>query len=596
MRFQVLGLVGAWAGDTQIDVRGSKMRTFLAALLLARGRVVSDSRLMQMLWDEDLPSTTQAQIQTYASRLRSLLGAEARIMRQPPGYRFDFLASDHMQLDLIEFETLAAKGSAALAAGRHAEASRQLRDALSRWNGPALGGVTDHLATVEQPCLEEARLTALEHCIDAELALGEHQRLITEVTAVVAAEPLRERPRMQLMTALHGCGRTADALAVYQDFRSTLAEQVGLDPSTELRDLHQSILTAAPPTQRAPIKLWIQRQETDPALPPEPSDFTGRAEETERACAVLTGSPEHGELPTACVISGVNGAGKTTLAQRVTRLLGTQFPDHQLLVDLGDRRPSPPSGATELDGVLTRLGVPAERLPESPAAKVELYRRTLMGTRTLLILDDAHDERQVRPLLPSVPGCGVLITSRSLLATLEGAARITLGAFTPEESMELLGRIIGRDRLAAERRTALAIAEMCGHLPIAIRVCGARLAARPHWSLGRLADRLQDPRRVLDELRVGELDVRDRLMPSLTRLSDDLRTAVLRLSRLGPGTFSVDRAAELLRLSVVDALDVLDELVAAHLLSPQPLVANHYRLPELVHALALGEEQLCKAG
>lgn len=596
MRFQVLGLVGAWVGDTQIEVRGSKMRTFLASLLLARGRVVSDARLMQMLWDEDLPSTTQAQIQTYASRLRSLLGAEARITRQPPGYRFEFLAQDRVQLDLVEFETLAAQGSTALAEGRHAEASRLLRDALSRWNGPALGGVTDHLATVEQPSLEEARLTALESCIDAELALGEHQRLITDLTALIAAEPLRERPRMQLMTALHGSGRTADALAVYQDFRTALAELVGLDPSTELRELHQSILTSVPRTPRATVTLWPRRQEGAPALPPEPSDFTGRAAETERACAVLSGSPGQAELPTACVVSGMNGVGKTTLAQRVARLLAKRFPDRQLLVDLGGRHASPPSAGTVLDGLLARLGVPTDRVPESTAAKVDLYRRTLAGTRTLLILDDAHDERQVRPLLPSVPGCGVLITSRSLLATLEGTARITLGPFSPAESMQLLGRIIGVDRTTAEHRTALDIAEVCGHLPIAIRVCGSRLAARPHWSLRRLADRLRDPGRVLDELRVGDLDVRERLLPSFAALSDDLRGALLRLSALGPGTFHVHTAAELLRLSAVDAFDVLDELVAAHLLRPDPRTVDHYRLPELVHALALDQEQLCKVG
>ncbi|HEX6355310.1 AfsR/SARP family transcriptional regulator [Actinophytocola sp.] len=595
MRFQVLGMVGAWAGDSWIEVRGSKMRTFLASLLLARGRVVSDARLMQMLWDEDLPATTQAQIQTYASRLRSLLGAEAKIRRQPPGYRLELPAQDRVRLDVVEFENLAAHGGAALAAGRHAEASKLLRSALSRWTGEALGGVTDHLAAVEQPRLEEARLTALEKCIDAELALGEHQPLITELTALVADEPLRERPRVQLMNALHRSGRTPDALRAYQDFRITLADALGLDPSTEMQELHQSILTSFPP--RPPIQLRTRRNWIGgPALPPEPNDFIGRDSETARACAVLTDSPNDRDLPMVCAISGMDGSGKTTLALRVARLLRGQFADRQLLVDLGGRLPEPPTAATVLATLLTRLGVPAAQLPDSFADRVELYRRTLSGTRTLLVLDDADHERQVRPLLPAVPGCGVLITSRFPLAALEGVERIALDVFSPDESVRLLEKIVGADRIAREHRTAVRIAELCDHLPIAVRVCGARLATCTHWPLDRLADRLADPQRVLDELREGDLDVRERLMPAYLALPDKSRNALLRLASLEPGPFSANTAAELLEMSMMDTIDLLDELIVAHLVRPEPLTADRYQLPGLVLALALDQCVLSKAG
>jgi len=596
MRFQVLGIVGAWAGDTRIGVRGSKMRTFLASLLLARGRVVSDARLMQMLWDENLPATTQAQIQTYASRLRSLLGTEARITRQPPGYRLELPPQNRARIDLVEFENLAAQGGTALAAGKYTEASKLLRSALARWNGQALGGVTDYLAAMEQPRLEEARLTVLEKCIDAELAIGEHRPLITELTALAAAEPLRERPRMQLMTALHRSGRTADALHVYQDFRSTITDTLGLDPSTELQELHQSILTSVPP--RPPIRLRARRAEdsTGSTLPPEPSDFVGRERETERACAVLTGVSDQDAPPTVCTISGMGGIGKTTLALRVARLLRKQFPGRQLLVDLGGRHQEPPSSATLLDMLLARLGIPAAELPESFAARVELYRRTLAGTRTLLVLDDAQDERQVRPLLPTAPGCGVLITSRSPLAALEGAARVALDVFTPRESLWLLEKIIGPERISGERRAAVRIADLCDHLPIAVRVCGARLATRTHWPLSRLADRLAEPGRMLDELRAGDLVVRDRLMPSYLTLPRDLRNALPRLAGLGPCSFLASTAAELLDLPIMDTVDLLDELVAAQLMRAETLAGDRYRLSGLVRALALGEEMLCKVG
>jgi hypothetical protein len=401
---------------------------------------------------------------------------------------------------------------------------------------------------------------------------------------------------MQLMIALHRSGRTADALHVYQDFRTTLADTFGLDPSTDLQELHQSILTSVPP--RPPVRLRARRADVSAGatLPPEPSDFVGRKRETERACTVLTGVPGQDIPPTVCTISGMGGAGKTTLALRVARLLRKQFPDRQLLVDLGGRHAEPPSSATLLDMLLARLGIPATEWPESFAARVELYRRTLSVTRTLLVLDDAHDERQVRLLLPAAPGCGVLITSRSPLAALEGAARVALEPFTPGESLRLLEKIVGTERIEGERRAAVRIADLCDHLPIAVRVCGARLATRTYWPLSRMADRLADPRRVLDELRAGDLVVRERLLPSYLALPVDLRNALQQLVCLGPGSFPASTAAELLDLSIMDAIDLLDELVAAHLMRPDTLTGDRYRLPGLVLALARGQDVLCKVG
>lgn len=583
MRFQVLGPVSVWAGDVRLDIRGSKMRTFLASLLLARGRVVSDARLIKMLWDEDLPTTTQAQVQTYASRLRSVLGAEIKIERTPPGYRLELPSTRPARLDLLEFEELSAQGHEALASGQHAEASRLLRSALARWSGQALGGVTDHLATVEQPRLEEAKLTAQEECIDAELALGRHQALITELTALVASHPLRERPRAQLMTALHHSGRTADALDVYQQFRTVLADELGLDPSTELQNLRQSIVTTFSPGWSGTVRMPAPDRGGAPVLPPEPSDFVGRTREVSRACAALADAPVDNGMSRVCAVSGMSGIGKTVLALRVARKLRHHYSDRQLLVELGGRSACPPDSRAVLLDVLDRLGV-SPTTTTSTWALVEQLRQALAGTRTLLVLDDAADERQIRPLLSAVPGCGVLVTSRAPLAALEGVRRIALDALSDDESVLLLSRIAGAERVEAERSTAQRIAELCSGIPLAVRISGSRLATRPHWLLHRLAERLADPRRVLTELSVGDLDVRDCLLPTHAALDIELRRALDSLAALGPRDFSCATAAKLLGVSVTEAQDVLDDLVAAYVLR-RDASQDGYRFPALILAL-----------
>lgn len=586
MRFRVLGPVEAWNEKGRIDVRGSKLRTVLASLLLSRGRVVSDSRLIEMLWGEEPPSTTHAQIQTYASRLRSLLAPDVRIERQPPGYRLSFSPDQRLDLDLLEFERLAAAGRAALAGGQAVTARRALGAALAQWRGQALAGVTDHLASIEQAHLEEARLAVLESRIEADLVLGEHAALITELTALVAAYNLRERPRLQLMLAFHRCGRTADALTVYQEFRQILIDELGLDPSAELQRLHRLILAGDPILLPRSEPVRLRSEHVRSVLPAEPSDFVGREAEAAQVCAPLTIQEADGGLPDVCVITGMGGVGKTTLALRVARRLREHHTDRQIRVDLGGSRSCPPGPETILTRLLGRLGVAEEAVPNDLADLVSLYRNTVIGTRTLILLDDATDAQQVRPLLPGVAGCRVLVTSRRHLAALEGVTRVAVDVFTSDESVELLARIAGRARVAAEERTARRIAELCGHLPLAIRVSGARLAARPHWPLSRLADRLLNSENLLDELRLADLDVGVGLEASYRSLPSHVRCGLLELSELEEPSFSARTAAELLGLSLRDVQDLIDELVEAHLLTIDVAVTDHYRLSNLVRALA----------
>jgi DNA-binding SARP family transcriptional activator len=587
MKFRLLGPVEAWNDHdgARIEVRGSKMRTVLASLLLSGGRVVSDARLIEMLWGEHPPSTTQAQIQTYASRLRGLFGAEVRIERQPPGYRLS-VSPGRFHLDLVEFERLATQGHLALGAGQLTTAVELLRTALTLWQGQALAGVTDHLAAVEQPRLEEARLTVLEDRIDAELALGEHVTLVTELTALVAAQPLRERPRAQLMLALVRCGRTADALAAYQDFRGILADELGLDPSAELRELHQSILTGDPALATPPPPARTRPAALSPVLPPEPGDFTGRVAEADQVCSRLTTPRRHGGPPDVCAITGMSGVGKTALALHVARRLREHFADRQLRVDLGGSHVRPPNPQAILAHLLVKLGIEESAIPNAFEDMITLYRGTLAGTRTLLLLDDADGERQVRPLLPSVAGCAVLVTSRKRLTALDGILRTELGPFSGAESLELLAQIVGDGRTRAEEPAARRIADLCDNLPLAIRISGARLAARPHWPLARLADRLADVDHLLDELRLADLDVAGSMAPSYRSLRPEVRRGMLTLARLDSPYFSAAMATELLELSHRDTQDLVEELVEAHLLTIDPSGPDCYRLPHLVRALA----------
>ncbi|AHH99268.1 hypothetical protein GCM10010174_50280 [Kutzneria viridogrisea] len=241
--YRVLGPVGVSDGLRELPVDGSKPRTVLAALLLSGQRLVSDSQLSDLLWGQDPPATSHAQICTYVSRLRKALGRGAVIERRSPGY---VLHIGQGNLDLARFESDAELGRSALALGRYEQASRKLRSALDRWHGPALAGVSERLVSSAAPGLEEARISVLERRIEADLALGGHAELLPELAGLVAEHPLRDRLRAQLMTALYRSDRQADALALFDEGRRTLADEFGVHPGELLRRVHHAILTGAP--------------------------------------------------------------------------------------------------------------------------------------------------------------------------------------------------------------------------------------------------------------------------------------------------------------------------------------------------------------
>ena len=571
LRFQLLGPVEACDGDVRIDVGAAKVRTVLATLLLARGRVVLDSRIATMLWGEAPPATADAQIRTYISRLRGKLGRGVDILRQHPGY---LLPIRPEQLDVAEFERLTALGRAELAAGRHDAALRVLRSALNTWRGPALTGVTEFLGEAEQLRLEEARLAVLSDRIGLELALGQHNDLVAELTGLVMAHPLQEGLRAHLMTTLHRCGRRADALSVYHDYRCTLAEELGIDPGRELQNLYQTVLA-----DDATLDLPVVRQdgplgsvaraaaEARPAqLPSDIADFTGRRKEVSQLVALLSSRPEREGHRVGCVLGGMAGVGKTALAVHVAHRVRKHYPNGQIYIDLRGYGPSPTKPNDALLVILRALGVDRAAIPPTLAERVTLYRSQLSGRRVLVVLDNAATEQRVRPLLPDSPGCSALVTGRALLGGLEGMPLIDLGVLAESEALELLARISGLMRVSAEDEGARRIVRLCGYLPLGMRIAGARLAVKPHWSLMHLANLLSGQQRRLDELRIADLEVRASVALSVHGLGKPARRAFRLLALLDLPRFAVWTAAVLLDVTVAVARDLVEHLVDNRLL------------------------------
>ncbi|MGZ3145677.1 BTAD domain-containing putative transcriptional regulator [Lentzea chajnantorensis] len=567
MEFRILGPVGLWLDGAELPLKGSKQRTILAALLLAREKVLSDAQLGEVLWGKHPPATYQAQIYTYASRLRRHLQGSMALIRQGPGY---FMRIGASRFDFHEFEELAGTGREALRAGRFDHASETLRGALDLWRGPTLTDVTDLLAETERPRIEEVRMKTLELRIDAELALGRHHELTSELVGLVNANPLRERFRAQLMVALYRADRQAEAFATFHEGSRLLSDELGVDPGPTLKGAYQAILTNEVPSAFPQQRHAMTAAPRPVALAADTPDFTGRAAELALAADRL----RHRSAP--LTITGMAGVGKTAFASRVAGGLRADFPDGQLLVDLrgSDRTPLPPGEA--LGALLTALGLDEASLPASLEQRALLYRGVLADRRMIVVLDDAATDRQVRPLLTAGTHCRTIVTTRRSLTTLAGQYTLDLAPLGDEAALSLFTKIVGPERTAAEAGAAAGIVDFCHGLPLAIRIAGARVAAKRHWPLARFAHRLADPDRLLDELRLGDLDVRERLTGGSSSLDPRARGALLRLSLLDLPSFPHSVTSSLLGLSDADGEQITESLLDLHLL-------------ELAHVDAEGE-------
>jgi DNA-binding SARP family transcriptional activator/tetratricopeptide (TPR) repeat protein len=604
MWLAVLGPLHVQHGDCVIPVPSAKQRIVLGALLAQGNQVVSFDRLAEAVWDGVPPRTARVTLRSYVKRLRQITGPEvgARIRTRDPGYRIEI---GDAELDLIHFRKLCESGGAAVRGQAWERADADLAAALELWRGAPFADIpSDSLRRDNVTGLEQLRLQALEWWFEARLHLHRHEELVPLLQAMIGQQPLRERFRGQLMLALYRCGRQADALAAYREAHRVLVEQLGVEPGPELSGLHQRILNADPLLQQPAraggtrIGGTTEAGRWEPAgpprqLPPLPRYFTGRADELAVLDRLAQQAASAGGTIVISAIGGAAGVGKSALALYWAHQAAERFPDGQLYVNLRGFDPSgtpvPPTDA--IRGFLAAFHVPPSAIPAGLQAQAGLYRSLLADRRMLIVLDNARDSDQVRPLLAGGPGCLVIVTSRNQLTGLvvsEGAHPVPLDLFTEPEARELLARRLGA-RLTLEPAAAADLIRLCARLPLALSITAARAAANPHTLLTAFAAELAEAR--LDALATGEeaTDVRAVFSWSYQHLSEPA-ARLFRLLGGHPGPdISVAAAVSMAGRPRLETRKALAELAGAHLLLQS--APGRFAFHDLLRAYA--GEQAC---
>jgi len=597
VQFGLLGLLLVDDGQSTVDVSAPRLRVLLAALLMHAGRVMPADELVETLWDELPPSGASGTLRAYVMRLRRSLGplAGIRVITRYPGYLIE-VAED--ELDLLRFTALCQAGGTAVDHGAWADAAGVLGDALAMWRGPALMDVPSQiLHRDEVPRLDQLRLQALEWRVDAILHLGGHARLVQEVQALAEEHPLRERFHAQLMLALYRSGRQAEALDAYRAARAVLVRELGAEPGPDLRRLHERILSGDPDLMTSgtqavadraavPVKLvTVPRQ-----LPPLTPYFVGRAAELNSLTSLL----DQASKPGVVVISAIGGAagiGKTALAVCWAHRVADRFPDGQLYVNLRGFDPAGTlcSPAEALRSFLAALTVPTDRLPGSLDAQIGLYRSLMADKRMLIVLDNARDADQIRPLLPGSPTCAVVVTSRSQFTSMvaaEGAYPINLDLLSGAEASELLTRHLGAGWIAREPAAAAELTELCARLPLALSIAAARVATTPALSLAAIVRELRNSTQRLDALSAGDAtgSVREVFSWSYQHLPRQAAD-MFRLLGLHPGPdITVAAAASMAGFPARQAHRLLGQLVQMNLLTEH--VPGRFAFHDLLRAYA----------
>ncbi|WP_167971034.1 AfsR/SARP family transcriptional regulator [Lentzea indica] len=539
--FGLLGPLDVVLDGHHVHIPPGKRRVVLAALLLRPGQVVGVDELIELV------GGSRNALQTTVGRLREDLGRAELVQTRPGGYLLDVRPDE---VDVHRFGRL------------------EPREALTLWRGRPFADIgSDALERDHVPALTEKYLATLEARIENDLKQGRHERLVPELRSLTQQNPTRERMWAQLIVALHRCDRQTEALRAYDDIRTRLADELGLDPGKDLQKAHQQVLTAD------------NRPRARNDLPGDIPDFAGRADDLEEILAAV---------PSGCVaitaIDGMAGIGKTTLAVRAAHRLARKFPDAQLFVDLHSYtegvEPRTPSDA--LLALLTALGVPAQDIPDGLDARAARWRAEMAHRKALVVLDNAGSAAQVRPLLP---GTGlVLVTSRRRLVDLDAAHTISLDVLSEEDSLNLLASIAGQRKLDQDLDSAREIVRLCGYLPLAVRIVGARWRTRPAWSAQDVTRRLTEQR--LTELTAGERSVAGAFALSYQQLTPEQQRLFRRLGLHTGEDWDAYLAAAVVGTTRVEAERLLGELLDAHLV--QQKENGRYRFHDLLadHAKA----------
>jgi DNA-binding SARP family transcriptional activator/tetratricopeptide (TPR) repeat protein len=584
-RFALLGpLVLLDGTGTPVTLPGPRLRMLLAALLLHANTPVSLDALADAVWESAPPRGADATLRSHVSRLRRALGplAGSRVVAHDPGY---LIRVEESEFDILRFEALCRAAAAALQTCAWAEASTAAVRALELWRAAPLLDVPSRvLRDGFVPRLEQLRLEVLEERIEAELHLGWHRRLVPEIQALVDEHPFRERFHGQLMLALYRCGRRAEALEVYQNARRLLVAELGIDPGPEIRDLHRGILEDAPAlavqvVSRDNTALVAARPRQLPAMA---GHFVGRSHEIETLVGLSGDTDRADDAVVVAAIDGMAGIGKTALAVHAGHRLAKHFPDGQLFLDLRgySHGMAPRAPADVLAVILEAYGVPPQQIPADLQARAALYRDRLAGTRTLIVLDNAIDEAQIRPLLPGTGRCLVLVTSRRCLKALDDAHVLSLDVLSAADAVALFRAVAGLDRIAADDPLIEEVARLCGRLPLALRIAAALLCHRPSWPLAHLAEKLRAAQPTLTIFSDGERDLATVFDLSLRALTDDQRLVFRRLGLVPGPNIDARAAAAVTGIDPADAEQRLQELIDHNLLTePKP---GRYQMYDLV--------------
>ncbi len=595
LRVGVLGPLLVTRDEAAVRPLRGRPGALLAVLAMSAGRPVGADRLAGLLWDDDRPEHPRASLHTVVARLRRMV--PGAVVTVGDGYLLD-ISPDHV--DVLRFRRLAREAGEA---DDRAAALGLFDQALDLWRGEPLADLgSAALARDVAPGLTDEYLSAVQRRADLRLEAGQGDRVIAELRELTGRHPLREPLWVQLMRALAAAGRPAEAISEYHRARETLAARLGIDPSPELQGLYRQLLQAeqpapSPPGDHAPegdagpghgpARGGLRR------LPADTGVFTGRQAELMRLLK-LGGGGDGGRGPGAVVIwalDGMAGIGKTALAVHAAHRLAERFADGQLFIDLhGYTQGYPPRTADQaLETFLRTLGIPPQQIPQSTEERAALYRGRLAGTRTLIVLDNAADEAQVRPLIPGDAGCLVLITSRRKLKSLDDVHVVALDVLPDADALTLLAAVAGPGRVAAGDRDAAEVVRLCGRLPLAVRIAGALLRSRPAWTLAHLAGKLRAARTKLDSFSDGDRDLAAVFGLSTLSLGDD-QGRLYRYLGLIPGPEIDAYAAAALADTDPVAADRLLQGLVDHNLLLEP-VAGRYGMHDLIraHARALAE-------
>lgn len=610
VEFRVLGPVRVVVDERPLTVASYNQRVILAMLLLEAGRVVPINRLVDAIWEDDPPSTCRNQVQLCVCQLRKRLTkirASDMIVTHPAGY---LIRDPGMSFDLHRFQNHV-RLATAVADHSPAEAVEHFRAALAVWHGDAVSDVASRIVQPAAVRLNESRMAAYEACLDLELSLGHHAQVVAELTELVARNQFRERFRAQLMLALYRSSRQAEALEVFSAWREFKKEELGLDPGTELRELQSAIIagdglldlperplpkadSGSPAVNKRVAVATAAKTDICPVpmpqqLPLAVAGFIGRRGLLDRVHNTLV--PADGQedrLVRIVMLTGRGGAGKTALAVHAAHEVRAAFPDGQLYADLRDGNGLPRDPSAVLEGWLRAFGIAESVVPDDVADRSAMYRSLLSGKRILIVLDNVPTGSSLGALLPGAPGCAVIVTGPSGMVEMVGADHVEVGPLDERDASELLAFIVGRDRVDADSDVVRGLARLCDGLPLALRIVGAKLVQRPHWTVEQMLDRLADERRRLHELDTAGVSVRATLELSYRNLTGELQRLLTRLSVLGATDMPSWAAAAVMDTDLKTAEEMLAELISAKLLETRIAQDGtvRYRMHDLVFIYA----------